>query len=54
MRIKMTVLVAAYVAISVALLAIAHQSSRPITTQKTDRAAGADYQSMFLVERFAG
>jgi hypothetical protein len=54
MRIKMTILVAAYVAISTLLLAIAHQSSGPVTTQKTDRVAGTGNQTLFLVERFAG
>lgn len=50
MRIKMTLLAIAYVAVSGLLLAIAHQPQTPAAAQKTDRLAG----SSFLVERFAG
>ncbi|MGZ2431894.1 hypothetical protein [Rhizobium redzepovicii] len=48
MRIKMTLLAIAYVAVSAVLLAIAYHG--PVALQKTDRMAG----SSFLVERFAG
>ena len=48
MRMKMTLLAMAYIAVSGLLLAIAHQP--PVAAQKTDRLAG----SSFLVERFAG
>jgi hypothetical protein len=54
MRTKMTILAIAYIAISGLLLAIAHQSSGPVTTEKTDRAGGAGSGSEFLAERFAG
>ncbi|SCB60383.1 hypothetical protein GA0061105_110187 [Rhizobium aethiopicum] len=50
MRIKMTLLVIAYVAVSALLLAIAYQPQGPVTAAKTDRLDG----SSFLVERFAG
>lgn len=50
MRIKMTFLAIAYVAVSAVLLAIAYQPHGPVALQKTDRMAG----SSFLVERFAG
>ncbi|XKM42955.1 hypothetical protein A4U53_010850 [Rhizobium ruizarguesonis] len=50
MRIKMTLLAIAYVAVSVLLLAIAYQPQGSGAAQKTDRLAG----SSFLVERFAG
>ncbi|MBX4911788.1 MULTISPECIES: hypothetical protein [Rhizobium] len=50
MRIKMTLLAIAYVAVSALLLAIAYHPQGPVTTAKTDRSAG----SSFLVERFAG
>ncbi|MBX4977753.1 hypothetical protein [Rhizobium lentis] len=50
MRIKMTLLAIAYVAVSALLLAIAHQPRGSVTAEKTDRPAG----SSFLVERFAG
>lgn len=48
MRIKMTLLAIAYVAVSAVLLAIAYQPHGPVALQKTDRMAG----SSFLVERF--
>lgn len=54
MRTKITILAIAYIAMSGLLLAIAHQSSGPVTTEKTDRAGGADSGSVFLSERFAG
>ena len=54
MHIKVTILVAVCVAVSALLFAIAHQPSGPVTTQKTDRAAGTTHQSTFLAERFAG
>ena len=50
MRIKMTLLAIAYVAVSAVLLAIAYQPQVTGALQKTDRLAG----SSFLVERFAG
>jgi hypothetical protein len=50
----MTLLAIAYVAVSGALLAIAHQPTGPVTTQKTDRLVGESAGSSFLVERFAG
>ncbi|WP_032991449.1 hypothetical protein [Rhizobium leguminosarum] len=50
MRLKMTLLAIAYVAVSVLLLAIAYQPQGSSAAQKTDRLAG----SSFLVERFAG
>ncbi|MBY5315031.1 hypothetical protein [Rhizobium leguminosarum] len=50
MRIKMTLLAIAYVAVSAVLLAIGYQPQGSVASQKTDRLAG----SSFLVERFAG
>ncbi|WP_172601240.1 hypothetical protein [Rhizobium leguminosarum] len=50
MRIKMTLLAIAYVAVSAVLLAIAYQPRGTGALQKTDWLAG----SSFLVERFAG
>jgi hypothetical protein len=50
MRIKMTLLAIAYVAVSVLLLAIAYQPQGSGAAHKTDRLAG----SSFLVERFDG
>jgi len=50
MRIKMTLLAIAYVAVSALLLAIAYQPQGSVATAKTDRLEGAS----FLVERFAG
>ncbi|ARQ60185.1 MULTISPECIES: hypothetical protein [Rhizobium] len=50
MRIKMTVLAFAYVAVCALLLAIAYQPQGQVAAAKTDRPAG----SSFLVERFAG
>lgn len=53
MRIRMTLLAIAYVAVS-ALLAVTHQPTGPITTAKTDRLMGESAGPSFLVERFAG
>ncbi|WP_204330088.1 hypothetical protein [Rhizobium phaseoli] len=50
MRIKMTLLAIAYLAVSAVLLAITYHPQVPVALQKTDRMAG----SSFLVERFAG
>jgi archaellum biogenesis protein FlaJ (TadC family) len=50
MRIKMTLLAIAYVAVSGLLLAVSYRPQEPVAAQKTDRLAG----SSFLVERFAG
>ncbi|MET3856427.1 hypothetical protein [Rhizobium sp. OAE497] len=54
MRQKLALLTIAYVAISAILLVLAYHPQGPITTQKTDRVAGASTGSHFLVERFAG
>ncbi|EJT03624.1 hypothetical protein [Rhizobium sp. CCGE 510] len=50
MRIKMTLLAIAYVAVSAVLLAVVYHPQGSVALQKTDRMAG----SPFLVERFAG
>jgi len=52
MRQKLALLTIAYVAISAVFLVLAYHPQGPVTTQKTDRVAGAS--SHFLVERFAG
>jgi hypothetical protein len=54
MRQKLALLTVAYVAISAILLVLAYHPQGPVTTQKTDRVAGASTGSHFLVERFAG
>jgi len=54
MRHKLALLTIAYIAISAILLVLAYQPQGPVTTQKTDRVAGASIGSHFLVERFAG
>ncbi|WP_189637181.1 MULTISPECIES: hypothetical protein [unclassified Rhizobium] len=48
MRVKLTLLVFAYLIVSGLLLATAFKSTGPITTPKTDRIAA------FQMERFAG
>ncbi|EJC81551.1 hypothetical protein Rleg4DRAFT_3236 [Rhizobium leguminosarum bv. trifolii WSM2297] len=50
MRIKLSLLAIAYVAVSAVLLTIAYHPQGSGAMQKTDRLAG----SSFLVERFAG
>jgi hypothetical protein len=54
MRKRLALLAVAYFAISAVLLTVAYQVPGPVTTQKTDRVAGASNGSKFLVERFAG